>query len=166
MKAFDDLGESQIEVPLDVLAKDPFRIDLFDHPRDLGPEVARIVRTPAFAGCAKRLARITGSDDMNASTPRLAVEGFEIVPDRRRSQGRVFHPCHDSGCRVSFPLDVTYSPISGLGDMQAEIEAGISGTEGDTAKVVRLRAKLGVWIHKAFSHRSLGRRSCSGSKAS
>lgn len=36
---------------------------------------------------------------------------------------------------MGFPLDVTNSPISGLGDMHAEIEAAIAGTEGEAAQV-------------------------------
>lgn len=122
----------------DIFAEHPFRLGFADDPGDLGPQVARILLSPSCAGEAEGLAGIAGRDDMNAAAPWAAVEGFEIVPYRRRSQGRVFHPRHESGRRMSFPLDESHSAISWLGNMQAEIEACISGTEREAAKVVML----------------------------
>jgi hypothetical protein len=125
-------------MPFDIFAEDPFGPDFIDDAGDVGPQVAGVVFSPPQSGLAEGLAWIAGSDDMNAAAPRSAVEGFEIVPNRRRCQGRVFHPRHESGRRMSFPLDESHSPISRLCDMQAEIEACISCTERDSAKVVRL----------------------------
>ena len=73
---------------------------------------------------------------MNAATSRAAVEGSQIVPDRSRSQGRVCHPRHESGCGETVSLDMAHSSISGLCDMQAEIEASDTGAKADAAKVV------------------------------
>lgn len=133
-KAAGDFGKSQIDVALDVFGEDGARPDLADNPLDIGPEVPGIAFTAAFAGHAEGLAGIAGSEDMNAIAPRAAAEGFEIVPNRRWLQGLVFHPGHESGRRVGFPLDVTHSPISGLGDGETEVEAGISGAERDPGK--------------------------------
>nr|WP_238475363.1 hypothetical protein [Sphingomonas cavernae] len=144
MKAFDDVGESHIEVALDVLAKDPIGFDFRDHARDLGPEMSRIGRAATLAGLAERLAGITGSDEMNSAAPREAVKGSQIVPYRRLSQGRVRHPRHESGRSMGFPLDVTHSAISGLRDMEAEVEPTISSAEGDTAQIGGVGRKLGV----------------------
>lgn len=66
---------------------------------------------------------------MNAATPWPAIEGFEVVPDRCRLQGLVFHPGHESGRSMGFPLDVTYSAISGLGEANPEVETAITGAE-------------------------------------
>ena len=62
---------------------------------------------------------------MNAmrSSPCAAVEAGKVVPDRRRRQGLVFHPGHEDGRGTGVPLDVTHSTVSGLGDVQTEIEA-------------------------------------------
>ena len=70
----------------------------------------------------KRLARIAAMDDIHQAAPRSAVEAGNVVPDRRAIQGRVFHPRHESGCGVAFPLDVTNSSISGHSKVEAEVE--------------------------------------------
>jgi len=137
-KFVEDVGKSQIDMAFDVFAEDPFGLDFSDDAGDIGPEMPGIVDAPSFAGTAERLAGIAGRDDMNAATPRLAVKGFEIVPNKRCAQGRVFHPRHESGRSVSFPLDISHSPISGLGDMQSEVEAGVAGTERDSTQFTRV----------------------------
>lgn len=69
-------------------------------------------------------------DDIHEAAPRSAVEGGNVVPDRRAIQGRVFHPCHERGRCVGFPLDVTHSSISWGGDMESEVKTSGSGAEG------------------------------------
>ncbi len=137
-KAFRDLGKSQTDVSFDVLAEHPFGSDFIDDAGDIRPQVSRILGSASIAAEAEWLAGVAGSDDMNAAAPRLAVERFKIVPDRRLCQGRVFHPRHESCCRMSFPLDESHSPISRLCDVQAKIKPAISGTEGEPANWLRL----------------------------
>jgi hypothetical protein len=126
-KASHDVGESQSEVAFDVFAEDPFGSDLVDDSGDVGPEVSRICLASTFSRLAEGLAGIAGSDEMNAAAPRSAVEGFKVVPDSSRCQGLVFHPRHESGRGVAFPLDESHSSIGGLCDVQPEVEAGIAG---------------------------------------
>lgn len=123
-------------MPGDVLEEAPFGSDLAHDPGDVGPEVAGIVLPPAKPGKAEGLAGITGSDDMNAAAPRSAVEGSQIVPDNSRSQRRVRHPCHESGCCTCVPLDETHSAISGLREMEPEVESADPGAKAEAAKVV------------------------------
>lgn len=134
-KAAGDVGKSQIDVTFDVFAENPFGFGFADDPGDLGPEMTGIGLASPLSGLAEGLAGITGRDEMYAAAPRAAVEGSQIVPYRRRSQGRVFHPGHESGRRMGFALDVTHSPISGFGDVQAEVEAGIASAQGDAAQL-------------------------------
>lgn len=162
-KAFRDLGKSQIEMSLDVFREDDGRFDLADDSLDIGPEVARIALTLPLSGKAEGLTRITGREDMNAAAPWSAVEGFEIVPYRRAIQGRVFHPRHESGRRMGFPLDVTDSSITGLCDGDAEIEAAIASAEGEAAQ---LTTAGGTNNHNAILRWLLDRRSEVGSQAS
>lgn len=129
-KAGADLGKSQIDVAFDVFEEDSGGLHLTDDPLDLGPQVAGIVLPAPLAREAEGLAGITGREDMNAAAPRMAIEGSEIVPDRRWLHGRVFHPRHESGRSMGFPLDETHSSIGGFGDGEAEIEPAISGAEG------------------------------------
>ena len=82
--------------------------------------------------CARdgeRLARIASSDDVHRAAPRAAVEGGNVVPDRRRIQGRVFHPRHEDGRGVGVPLDMTHSAISGACEVQSEVEPAGAGAE-------------------------------------
>lgn len=124
-----DFGEAKAEMMGDVLEEDEGRFALADDPGDMGPEVARIVRAPALARDGERLARIARSDDVHRAAPRAAVEGSNVVPDRRAIQGRVFHPRHEDGRGVGVPLDVPHSTISGECEVQPEIEPAGAGAE-------------------------------------
>lgn len=117
-------------MPLDVLEEDDLRLDFADDPRDMGPEVTGIVGTTTTPGDAEWLARVSGSDEIHLSAPSAAVEGREIVPDRRAIQGLVAHPRHESGRRAGVPLDETHGSVVGLGECNAEVEASVPGAEG------------------------------------
>ena len=115
----------------DILEEHERRLNLADDAGDMGPEVARVIRAPAFARDGERLARIARSDDVHRAAPRAAVEGSNVVPDRRAIQGRVFHPRHESGCGVGFPFDMAHSSISGDGNGEPKVEPACSGAEGE-----------------------------------
>lgn len=130
----------------DVFEEGPFGSDLIDDPSHIGPEVAGVSLAKARAREREWLARITGSDDMNAAAPRSAVEGFEIVPDGSRSQGRVCHPCHEDGRGETVSLDKAHIAISGLSDVQAEIQSSNTGAKADAEKLVM--SVVGTNSHK------------------
>jgi hypothetical protein len=125
-----DFGEAEAEMMGDILEEDEGRLDLVDDAGDMGPEVARIIRTPALARDAERLARIARSDDVHRAAPRAAVEGSNVVPDNSLIQGRVFHPRHESGCGEGFPFDMDQSTISGDGDGKPEVETARARADG------------------------------------
>lgn len=120
--------EAEREVPADVLEESPARPDLYEDAADVRPEVTLVGGAEPLTGSAEWLARVARSDDIHAAAPLSASEGLEIVPDRSAIQGLVFHPCHESGRCVGFPLDVTHSAISGLGDVDAKLEPASPGT--------------------------------------
>ena len=126
-----DFGEAEAEMMGDVLEEHEGRLDLADDAGDMRPEVAGVLRAPALARDGERLARIARSDDVHRAAPWAAVEGSNVVPDRRAIQGRVFHPRHESGCGVGFPFDMAHSTISGDGDGEPEIEPARAGAEGE-----------------------------------
>jgi len=127
-----DLGEAEAEMMGDILEKYEGRFDFADDAGDMGPEVARIVRSPALSRDGKWLARIARSDDVHRAAPRAAVEAGNVVPDRCANQGRVFHPRHESGCGEGFPFDMAHSTISGDGNGKPEIEPASTGAKGET----------------------------------
>jgi hypothetical protein len=124
-----DFGEAEAEMMGDILEEDEGRLALADDAGDMRPEVARVVRAPALARDGERLARIARSDDVHRVAPRTAVEGGNVVPDRCRIQGRVFHPRHEDGRGIGVPLDVTHSAISGACEVQPEVEPAGAGAE-------------------------------------
>lgn len=126
-KVSGDFGKSQPKVVGNVFEEDEPGVDLVDDPGDVGPEMAWVLRAEPVTGGAKGLARVARSDDIHESTPRATVEGFNIIPDRRLIQGLVFHPGHESGRGIGFPLDETNGAITGLGDLDTEFEAASPG---------------------------------------
>lgn len=96
---------------VDLLNEDNGRPNGFENGPDERPEPAVVLDPLALAGGAERRARETRRDDIHDSTPRLAVEGREIVPDRRLIQGRVFHPRHEDGRCEGFALNMTNGSI-------------------------------------------------------
>ena len=126
-----DFGEAEAEMMGDILEEHERRFDLADDAGDMGPEVARIIRTPALARDAKRLARIARSDDVHRAAPWPAVEGSNVVPYNSLIQGRVFHPRHENGRGVGFPFDMAHSTISGNCDRESEVKPACAGAEGE-----------------------------------
>ncbi len=137
MKVSGDVLQTKGQMAGDVFEEAPFGADFADDPGDLGPQVARIVLAPPVARKRERLAGIAGRDDMNAFAPRAAVKGSQIVPDRSRSQGRVRHPRHESGCGETVSLDMTNSAISGFCEVKAKVKSSDAGAKADAAKIVR-----------------------------
>ena len=116
----------------DVFEEDAPRLTLADDPRDLGPEVAGVLGAEAFARVAERLARIARREDIHKAAPRAAVEGGKVIPQRRLTQGLVFHPGHEGGRGESVSLDVTNSAVAGLGDVQTEFEPAPARAERES----------------------------------
>ena len=123
-----DFGETKAEMMGDILKEDEGRLAFADDAGDMRPEMARVVRALPLACNRERLARISRSDDIHRAAPRAAIEGSNVVPDRRAIQDRVFHPRHESGCGEGFPFDMAHSSISGDGDGEPEVDAASSGT--------------------------------------
>ena len=67
--------EAECDMTDDVFEKDPFRGTFPDDARDLGPEVARIIGTTTFSGCAEGLAGISGEDDVEGPAEGPGIEG-------------------------------------------------------------------------------------------
>jgi hypothetical protein len=75
------------------------------------PETSLVVISGSFASEAIGLAGQSGRDDIHLATPREAIEGCKIVPNRRWLQGRFFHPRHQYGLRVGVPFTIAHSSV-------------------------------------------------------
>jgi hypothetical protein len=82
LKLSGDPLETVGQMAGDVLDENKGRSAFANNAGDLGPEVAGVVFSTALAGDAEPLAGISRSDDIHRSTPRCAVEGSHIIPDR------------------------------------------------------------------------------------
>lgn len=125
-----DLAISEVEVVGNVLQENKSGLALANDAGDVRPQVPGIVSAAPFSCNRKWLARIPRQQDVHRATPWSAVEAGKLVPDRSRRQGLVRHPRREDGRGKGVPLDMTHSAISGLGDVQAEIEAAGAGTQG------------------------------------
>jgi hypothetical protein len=67
------------------------------------------IESSPLAGNREILTWPSRHDAIHCATPRAAVEGLEIVPDRRAIQLRLAHPRHESCRCVGFALNVTNS---------------------------------------------------------
>lgn len=124
-----DFGEAEAEMMGDVFEENERRFDLADDPGHVRPEMAGILGTETLPREGERLARVSRREDVHRTAPWAAVEGGNVVPDRRVIQGRIFHPRHEKGRGVGFPFDMAHSSISGHGEGKSEVDASGSGAE-------------------------------------
>lgn len=143
MKLSPDDIEAEAEVSFNILEEDGERPDFVDDAADVGPEVALVVLSEPAAGGAEGLAGITGSEDMNAATPRAAVEGSNIRPHRSRIHEPRFHRSNQVEAGEGFDLHMTDDASAGNGQSKAEVKPAASRAEGDDADVVA----FGTWSH-------------------
>ena len=92
----------------------------------------------APAGVADVLTRESASDVIHDATPRAAVEGRNVTPDRRRIQPPLFHARDQDRGGIGFPLDETDgaggASESGEETAEAKLEAGSPGEEGESVE--------------------------------
>ena len=128
LKVSGDDVEAEGQMAGDVLEKNESWSAFANDPGDVRPQVARIVSAGASPCEAERLARVARSDEIHDSTPRAAVEGGEVVPDRSRSQGTIRHARDQDRGGMGFPLHETDGVVSGHGESDAELESANPGT--------------------------------------
>lgn len=125
-KVGEDVREPGPNKSGDVLQEDVARSHVSNDPGNVWPDPSLIIDTSTGSRLTERLARETGSDEIHSAAPRSAVEGREIVPNRRSIQGLVFHPRHESGRRVGVPLNVTNGAGSEPCEPSGKLETSVS----------------------------------------
>ena len=124
----------------DVFHEDESRSYLANEASVFAPESRpeAVVEPGALAGVADVLTRETASNEIHDATPRSAVEGGNVVPDRRRIQPAFRHARDQDRSRIDFPLHETDgtggTSEAGEESPDAELEAGGSGEEGETVE--------------------------------
>lgn len=89
---------------------------------EVRPQPALVFGAEATPRLTERLAREARRNEIHNTTPAFALEGREIVPDRRWIQSLVFHPRHESGRGESVEFDVTHAVVVSAGKGETEFE--------------------------------------------
>jgi len=127
------VSEHDAEPPLaesgHVFEEDNAGSDLPDNASDICPDPPLIVGVLALACGAEGLTGRAASEDIHAATPRAAVEGGNVSPDRSLSQGARFHLRDHVGDGEGFPLHHTdrASASDSCGD--TSLEPAVSAEE-------------------------------------
>lgn len=112
VKVIENGVKSSPQVSFDVFENNKSCTRLSDDAPDVRPEVARVGLSETFAGIAEGLTGVTGSDEIHSATPRAAIEGAHIRPNRRWIQPPFFHARSQELEARSFPLHETHSASS------------------------------------------------------
>jgi hypothetical protein len=115
----------------DVLEENESWLYLADDAGDVGPEVAGVVRAAALAGHGEGLAGVAANEAIHDATPRAAVEGSEIAPQRARIQAALFHARDKEAGDVGFSLNATDDASARMRQSDGEIEPAVPGAEGE-----------------------------------
>jgi hypothetical protein len=130
--------------PVDVLEEEEAGVSVSKDAPRVRPEVAGVVGQQPLPGEAVPLARDARNDAIHDAAPRCAVEGSQIVPDRRDIQGRFFHPGHESGRGVDVPLTVTHTATA---DAECVEGKGSADAEHPAAGAQLQSVDGGTWSH-------------------
>lgn len=103
----DDCGESQRDVPVDVLEEADAGLHDSNSICNPWPQVARVFCSCPLPCCAEGLAWITASEDVHSSVKRCPREGLKIRPYRCRVHESRLHFCNQ--VRDSEGFDLTKS---------------------------------------------------------
>ena len=128
-KVGEDVWEAVPNKSGDVLQEHVARSHVSNDPGNVWPDPSLIIDTSLLPGGGEWLAREAGSDEIHASTPRCAIEGCEVVPNRRLIQGRLAHPGHECGRCVAVPLNVSHSSGGDSGESRDELKQSDAGAE-------------------------------------
>ncbi len=127
-------SESPSDSPADVLPENERTSCLVNDAEHLSPEAtSRTCEPSALSRHAEVLTGAAASDAIHDATPWAAVEGGNVVPDRRVTQGLVFHPRHESGCCEGLPLNVHHSFCS-TGEVESNVAHSCAGKEATHAR--------------------------------
>ena len=136
LKVADDFTCSERQMAGHVLEKGVGGLALGKNALDVRPKVAGIIGSGALPSDREWLAWITRNDAIHDSTPRLAVEGSQIRPNRRIIQGFVRHARSQDFAAVAFVLNA--ADDASIPDRQADAEVESPGS-GAKAKHVEGR---------------------------
>jgi hypothetical protein len=124
--------KTEADVPGDVLNEDPLGAAFLDDAGDLGPEVAGVIGTAAFASGAEGLTGVSGEDDVESAAEGACIEAAQVVPDWCWGEIPCALGCDEDSAGPVLPLDKGAGVIGGLGEHEAQIKASAACAEGQS----------------------------------
>ena len=125
----ENVSESMNNEGRHVFQEDDVGSNLAKDSCDVGPEPALILKSALIACHREGLTGESGSDEMNAATPRSAIEGDKVTPDRRRTKDPFVHSRDQIRGDKGFPLHVADGAVGVAEDeMHGQFEACGAGT--------------------------------------
>lgn len=118
--------ESDVDVLSDILEEAECWLDFPNDASNVGPEMARVVNAALLSGDTEWLARVAANDAIHDATPRLAVEGSQVAPNRCVIQGFVLNARNQERGGICFSLNVTDGDSSASRQSDTEIESTVS----------------------------------------
>jgi len=115
----------------DVLHEDEAGSHFANDAQEVVDEVALVLASELLAGDGVRLAGDPTSDEIHLSTPRAAVEGSQIRPDRRSIQLPGLHLLDQELAAESFPLQVTDRASAWYRCSDPQVESADPGADGE-----------------------------------
>lgn len=128
-KVGGNLIEPEAEVAGHVFEKYECRFDFAKDSVDMRPKVPRIIVSTTLTREAERLAWVARSDAIHRATPREAVEGSHVRPNRRLIQTVRFHRRSQVLDGEGFPFHPT-DRANWEDKLEAQVKSCAAGAEG------------------------------------
>jgi hypothetical protein len=96
--------------------------------------MSRIFLGKTLPGKTERLAGVSPNDSVHLSTPRAAVKGVEIRPNRSVIQGFIFHARSQDVGSVCFVLNAADDARRWERHFDADVELPGSGADGQDSR--------------------------------
>jgi hypothetical protein len=124
--------EPKGDVPGHVFEKDPCRLAFTDDAGDIGPEVPGIIGTTALSRRAKRLAGISGEDNVEGTAERPGIEAAQVIPDWCRGEVSCALCGDENRAGPVLPFDKCPGVEAWFGEHEAQIQASAACAEGQS----------------------------------
>jgi hypothetical protein len=118
----------------DIFKEADWWFNFADESFNFWPEMSWVFFSKFFYCDTKWLAWISSSEAIHFATPRLAIEGSKICPNRCLIQDFVLHARFKDGTRKGFVLDVTDCSRFWNSQFESKLNSADSATQGHNSE--------------------------------
>jgi len=121
-----DFSKPHRDVSIDVLEEDSTGSDIVNCVCDVRPQVSGVFVTEALSSRAKRLARISSSDEVNAVSKEVRWEGLKVRVNRGCIQLTRFHLRNQVRNGEGFDLHISEDSMLDSSKVKSSFDSSIS----------------------------------------